>query len=247
MNKLVLILTALLFLSLMPGKFKENQKRYSRVRTAYAEKEAGVIKLLTEKSVEIEKLEIYLRAFKYEKEIELWARNKGEKKFKLIKIYDVCRTSGRLGPKRKEGDFQIPEGFYHIDAFNPASSYYLSMRINYPNKSDRILGYKQKLGGNICIHGNCVTIGCLPITDNEIKELYLFCIEAKDCGQSNIPVTVYPARLTNNNYKNLVEKYNSEKDKVNLWTDLKAAYDKFSESKSLPTVTFLQSGRHEIK
>jgi murein L,D-transpeptidase YafK len=247
MRKFLIIFASLLFLSFTSGKFKEQQKKYSRVRTAYSEKEAGMKKLLTDHSIQIENFVIYLRAFKYEKEIELWAKNKSDESFKLIKTYDVCRTCGKLGPKRREGDLQIPEGFYHIDAYNPASSYYLSMRINYPNKSDKILGYKPKLGGNICIHGNCVTIGCLPITDDKIKELYIFCIEAKDRGQNKIPVTVYPAKLTDKNFKTLSTKYASETQKVNLWTDLKVAYDNFKESKQLPTITFLPNGRHEIK
>ena len=246
MKKLIILLTTLLFVSFYPGNFKDEQRRYSRVRTAYSEKEAGIKKLLQINSIQIENLRIYMRVFKYEKELELWAKNKDDTSFKLLKTYDICRTCGALGPKRQQGDRQIPEGFYHIDAFNPASSYYLSMRINYPNKSDKILGVSSNLGGNICIHGACVTIGCLPITDEQIKELYIFCVESKDKGQENIPVTVYPARLTDTNYGNLTTKYASELDKVNLWTDLKVAYDDYIMTKRLPTITFLDNGRHAI-
>ena len=102
-------------------------------------------------SIDIDKLRIYLRAFKDEKKIELWAKNFTDSKYKLIKVYKICRTSGDLGPKREQGDRQIPEGFYHINRFNPYSNFLLSLGLNYPNKSDRILGEKGNLGNDIFI------------------------------------------------------------------------------------------------
>ena len=246
MYKYSILFIAISLFSFTSGSFKTEQRRYSRVRTAYAEKEAGMKKLLLAHSIQLEHLEVYLQVFKAEQELELWAKNKSDQTFKRIKTYKVCRTVGILGPKRKEGDLQIPEGFYHIDAYNPASSYYLSMRINYPNKSDRILGYQPRLGGNICIHGACVTIGCVPITDAYIKELYLFCIEAKDKGQHKIPVSIYPCHLSDRNFTALQNKYHSDKDKLNLWTDLKSAYQQFVQTKQLPNITFLPNGRHVI-
>lgn len=226
--------------------FKENQLKYSRVRQAYKEKESSMVSLLKNKEVDRNELKIYLRAFKNEKQIELWGKNSSDKKYTLIKTYEVCQTSGSLGPKRKEGDLQIPEGFYHIDRFNPYSNFYLSLGINYPNKSDRILGVKNKLGGDIFIHGACVTIGCLPITDDQIKELYIFCIEAKNNGQLKIPVTIFPSRLTDSEYKRLSDKYKSDVDKIGLWTDLKKSYQIFNETKQLPSIGFLNSGRHNV-
>ena len=167
----------ILFLILWPfqsDSFKNDQLKYSRVRQAYEDKEENMSSLLRNKGIDKRKMRIYLRAFKSEKQIELWGKNDSGTKYKLIKTYSVCRTSGRTGPKRKQGDSQIPEGFYHIDRFNPFSNYYLSLGINYPNKSDKILGNKRDPGDNIFIHGGCVTIGCLPITDDQIKELYIF-------------------------------------------------------------------------
>ncbi|MEL7001934.1 MAG: L,D-transpeptidase family protein [Bacteroidota bacterium] len=226
--------------------FKEQQLRYPRVRQAYADKEVSVKKLLNEKSLKSEKLSIYIRAFKEEQKIELWGKNESQEIYKLIKEYEVCQTSGVLGPKRKEGDRQIPEGYYHINIFNPSSNFYLSLGVNYPNKSDRILGVENKLGGDIFIHGSCVTIGCLPITDDQIKELYIFCVEAKNSGQTTIPVTIFPKRLTLGNYQSLVTQYKSERDKLNLWEDLKLGYDYFQENKKLPHIQFLSNGRHRI-
>jgi len=245
--KLLIFIASLLLHSPSSTGFKNQQLKYPRVRQAYVEKEASIKKLFQSNEVDLDEMEIYLRAFKHEKQLELWAKNKVAKKFKLIKTYKVCRTCGELGPKRRQGDLQIPEGFYHIDAFNPASAYHLSMRINYPNKSDKILGYKPNLGGNICIHGACVTIGCLPLTDDKIKELYIICIEAKNQGQSKIPVTFYPAHLNDDNFKALKNQYSYDQGRVNLWNDLKEAYQLFGQSKQLPGITFLPDGRHQIQ
>ncbi|WP_075589741.1 L,D-transpeptidase family protein [Labilibacter marinus] len=246
MKKVVVVLACLILMSFVSDGFKAEQKRYPRVRKAYEEKGASVNQILEATSIKVDELEIYIRVFKHSKELELWGKAKKDSTFKILKIYDICKTCGLLGPKRQQGDMQIPEGFYHIDAFNPASNFHLSMRVNYPNKSDRILGVKGKLGGNICIHGACVTIGCMPITDAQIQELYLFCIEAKNNGQVKIPVSIFPARLGDNNMNVLKDKYASDKSKLDLWEDLKQAYDKFNESKKLPSIQFLVNGRHMV-
>jgi murein L,D-transpeptidase YafK len=227
--------------------YKDSQMKYSRVRQAYRDKEANMTALLQNNKIDKNALRIYLRAFKSEEEIELWGKNDADKNYILIKTYNVCRTSGELGPKRKQGDLQIPEGFYYINRFNPYSNFYLSLGINYPNISDRILGVKGDLGGDIFIHGACVTIGCLPITDDQIKELYIFCVEAKNNGQSRIPVTIFPSKLTETEFKRLNDKFGSDSDRIGLWTDLKKGYDIFNETKQLPAIRFLDSGRHDVK
>lgn len=230
----------------LSDSFKSDQKRYSRVRVAYAEKEQIMLDLLKAKGIETKNLQIYLRAFKFGKKIELWAKNSSDDKYQLIKEYKVCRTCGKLGPKRQQGDMQIPEGFYFIDRFNPSSNYHLSLGLNYPNKSDQILGTKGKLGGDIFIHGSCVTIGCLPITDDQIKELYLFCIEAKNSGQSKIPVHIFPTVLSNKNINVLKEKYSKDSDKLILWNSLEEAYNQFNKTKQMPKVRFLNDGKHVV-
>lgn len=173
------------------------------------------------------------------------AKGASDVPYKLIREYDVCQTSGQLGPKRKQGDRQIPEGYYHIDRFNPHSAFYLSLGLNYPNRSDRVLG-NQNPGGDIFIHGACVTIGCLPITDDKIKELYVFCVEARSSGQRTIPVTIFPTRMTEAKYRDLRARHSSDPDKLGLWADLKEGYDHFNETKSLPSIGFLNNGRHSV-
>ncbi|WP_157754656.1 hypothetical protein [Salinivirga cyanobacteriivorans] len=91
-----------------------------------------------------------------------------------------------------------------------------------------------------------MTIGCIPITNDYIKELYLICIEARNSGQDNIPVTIFPARLDRERYDALCIKYNDDKDKLSLWSDLKNGYDIFNRTKQLQTIVFLADGRHTV-
>lgn len=234
------------FSTAVNDSFKKDQKRYPRVRTAYSEQEQRMLEVLATKSVRVKELEIYLRAFKAEKKLELWGKNRTDTSFKLLEVFEVCQTSGKLGPKRMQGDSQIPEGFYHIDRFNPYSRFYLSLGINYPNQSDRILGKKGTLGGDIFIHGSCVTIGCLPIQDDPIKALYLYCIEAKNNGQQKIPVTIFPTELTTENYNALRKEFATETANLALWEALEKDYDLFNGSHQLSKVTFLVNGSHKI-
>jgi len=226
--------------------FKQEQLAYPRVRHAYEEAGDWMDSMLTDHQIDNDGMELYLRAFKQEKEIEVWARNKGDSRYIKLQEYKVCRTSGTLGPKRQQGDLQIPEGFYHVAVFNPASSFHLSMCINYPNRSDRILGVQGNLGGNICIHGSCVTIGCLPLTDHIIKQLYILCVEAKNGGQSRIPVTIYPVRMTPLNFTILSWLNSKSQDNLNLWADLRTEYEHFQSTNEKPGIIFLDNGQHRI-
>ncbi len=246
----VIFLVALVFLANFSNgqsDFKADQKRYPRVRTAYSENYDQIKRDLKLVGIEIDQLEVYLRIFKYEKELELWGREQSSGAFQKLKTYTVCATSGALGPKREQGDRQIPEGYYHINRFNPSSNYYLSMGINYPNCSDRTLGVQHNLGGAIFIHGDCVTIGCIPLTDEWIKELYVYCVEAKNNGQQTIPVTLFPARLTDAKWRILKHEFKSNTEYIHLWSDLKKGFDLFNTSKTLPTIRFLESGRYAVE
>ena len=168
-------LLALFFVSsvaqVKTSEFKAAQLKYSKVKDAYDTKWPKLKEDLKSVKINTESYDIYLRAFKNEKKVEVWLKNPGDKKYTLFKTYDICASSGDLGPKRMEGDGQVPEGFYTIDLFNPTSNYYLSMRVSYPNTSDDILKTGKHAGGAIMMHGNCVTIGCMPMTDDKIKEL----------------------------------------------------------------------------
>lgn len=241
-----LLFATVLLLTAASLSFKSEQKKYPRVKSAYEAKETFITRQLAAKGIKIAApVQIYLRAFKEETIIELWAKNNTSSTFQLVDSFEVCSMSGTIGPKRKQGDRQVPEGFYHIDRFNPASSFHLSLGINYPNASDKIIGNSNSnLGGDIFIHGSCVSIGCLAITDDQINELYLYAVEAYNGGQTKIPVTVFPARLTTINYKRLIHDVPEQKE---LWTELKTAYNIFNTTKKLPAISFLETGRHVIK
>ncbi|MEN8156862.1 MAG: L,D-transpeptidase family protein [Bacteroidota bacterium] len=240
-------LLSLAYASLAQSGFRESQQRYPRVRQAYAEKWELLESMILEREIRRESLELYLVVYKYEKRLEAWGRNRGEQQFKLLKAYDICAVSGRLGPKRRQGDSQIPEGFYHINIFNPSSNFYLSLGLNYPNQSDRILSDREHPGGDIYIHGACVTIGCIPITDAMIKELYPLCVEARNNGQTRIPVTIYPAKMDPGNRGLLARARGETPDRSNLWEAMQQAYDLFQETHSFPSITFLSDGRHQVR
>jgi murein L,D-transpeptidase YafK len=223
--------------------FKETQLTHTRVKSAYQEKEEIVKNYFAEKGISYNGFNLFIRGFKKEQKLEIWIREKNKTVFILLQVYDFCTTSGTLGPKRKEGDLQIPEGIYHINHFNPASNFHLSLGINYPNTSDKILGNKLRPGGSIYIHGNCVTIGCIPITDDKIKELYTLAVEARNNGQSRIPVHVFPARLGNEELEILKSEYSNE-SLIEFWENLKAVYDSFESTKQLKGFSISETGKY---
>lgn len=226
--------------------FKQKQLEFSKVKTAYREKEKTMLESLSRSGIDVNKLEICLRAFKREKVLELWARSKQNSEFKHLRDFDICTSSGTLGPKRKEGDMQVPEGFYYIAHFNPESNFYLSLGINYPNASDKLLSDKMHPGGAIYVHGNCVTIGCIPITDDKIKELYIYAVEARNNGQMQIPVSIFPCRMDDKSYALIKEEYAGNKHLIDFWNNLKPGYDYFQVHKHLPKISVLKSGLYSF-
>ena len=167
-----------------PRNFKTEQMSFPRVKAAFERKESLVREMFQRSSLNYPRVQILIRVFKSEGLLELWGADSTSSKYKLVKTYKVCASSGGLGPKRSQGDGQVPEGFYQIERFNPMSNYHLSLGIDYPNRSDKILGRSRNLGGDIFIHGNCVTVGCVPLGDDAIEELYLIAVEARNAGQS---------------------------------------------------------------
>jgi murein L,D-transpeptidase YafK len=163
----------------------------------------------------------------------------------LYKTYDICKLSGKLGPKRKEGDFQVPEGYYEIVDFNYHSKYLLSLGINYPNESDKILSSYPKLGGSIYIHGNCVSVGCIAMGNENIKEIFSMCEIAKNKGQSHIPVHIYPINYNNSSsilYLNGIME--NKKDLSLFEMNLKEGFDLFEQNKIPPSISIDSNGQY---
>lgn len=228
-------------------KFKKDQMRYSRVRAAFANCEAVLTASLEKRGLPELGLPIYLRAIKDEQVLEVFVQEDSTNTWQLFRSYKFCSNSGEIGPKRQQGDMQIPEGLYHVDRFNPHSYFYLSLGINYPNKSDKLRKTGRDPGGDIFIHGDCVTIGCIPITDKYIEEVYVMAVEAKNAGQSKIPVHFYPSRLTPDGLTALKSKYPAKEQHFQLWDELAEAYQHFDEKKELPTFGFSTEGAYVVK
>ena len=190
---------------------------------------------------------MYVRAFKLERQLEVWIKNEYAEAFQLFKVYKVCATSGTVGPKRKEGDKQIPEGFYYINEFNPNSNYHLALGLNYPNASDAILSDQDKPGGDIYIHGNCVTIGCLPLTDSLIEQVYYLASVVKDQGQDFIPVHIYPLRFDNSkSIEQFVVKTKNKADVQKFAQSIKDAYEYFEDTHQLPAIMVTKKGEYLV-
>ena len=215
----------------------------TRVEIAYHQYFDLLERKLSEDGIKIENINLFIRAFKKEEILEVWAKNNADDNFIKIKDYAFCASSGTLGPKRKEGDGQIPEGFYHIDRFNPKSKFYLSLGLNYPNASDFILGDPEKPGGDIFIHGGCSTVGCIPLTDEKIKELYVLASEAKKNGQQQIPVHIFPFKMTDDNLKKYVQTYPHFQV---FWEDLQVGFLFFEENKKYPLFSVLSNGDYQF-
>lgn len=228
-------------------EFKRDQKRQRRVQIAYKEKQVAMEKLFAVQKLPFPPTRLLIRIFKADGQLELWSAPSDSEPYLLVKSYPVCAASGKLGPKRQEGDLQVPEGFYFIDSFNPQSNFFLSMRVNYPNQSDRILGSKWDLGGLIYIHGSCVTIGCVPLTDEGIKELYLVAVEARSAGLRKIPVHIFPTRLDAEGMEKLAKLAKDSPDAEKLldfWKNLQPGYEYFETKHQLLKVTVDGKGRY---
>ena len=190
---------------------------------------------------------MYLRSFKYDRQLELWVKGRSTDPYRLYKTFRVCMQSGTMGPKRMEGDYQVPEGFYHINDFNPNSLFHLSLGLNYPNGSDRILSDSLMPGSNIYIHGNCVSTGCIAIGDDPMEELFYIASVVKEQGQEFIPVHVFPVNYKN---KKSYEYYNAVITKVpslaHFSNNIRIVYDYFESRRQLPFIMVNNKGEYVI-
>ena len=187
-----------------------------------------MVKDIQSKNMDME-LPILVRLFKEESELEIWKQDR-EGRFALLKTYPICRWSGELGPKVKEGDRQAPEGFYSITPgqMNPNSQYYLSFDLGYPNAFDRAHG---RTGAQLMVHGDCSSRGCYSMTDEQISEIYALGRDSFFGGQKSFQVQAYPFRMT---AKNLARHRNSPH--LAFWKMLKKGNDHFEVSKLEPKV-----------
>lgn len=203
-------------------------------------------RLFKEKRLPYPPRNLLLLAFKKEAQLELWAGTGDHSALTLVKTYAICATSGNLGPKRRFGDEQVPEGFYDLDWFNPQSNFYLSMHISYPNAADRVLKTLPNPGGDIFLHGNCVTIGCIPITDDGIKEAYWLGVLAHSSGQTGLPIYIFPARLTEAGLRALEEQQHPDAKTLAFWRNLQDGFSRFENEHKPLRVSVRGDGRYEF-
>jgi murein L,D-transpeptidase YafK len=225
--------------------FVDLQKSQARPADALKRKGDTLQKQFEAKGLQWPAKYIYIRSFKYDGQLEVWTKNERKEQYKLFKTYKVCALAGTLGPKRMQGDYQVPEGFYYINEFNPNSNYYLSLGLNYPNQSDKILSDVYKPGGEIYIHGSCVTVGCIPVTDQQIDEIYLIAAYAKNAGEDYIPVHIYPIRFNNKKSVEYLNNLTKNDAQLKMFADnLERVYDHFESTRQLPVIMTNNSGAY---
>src|SRR5712672_672284 len=176
---------------------------------------------------------ILVRLFKQEAELEVWKQDRSGR-FALLKTYPICRWSGDLGPKVREGDRQAPEGFYAITPaqMNPQSAYYLSFNTGYPNAFDKALG---RTGSQLMVHGDCSSRGCYAMTDEQIAEIYSLGRESFFGGQRAFQLQAYPFKMTPVN----MAKHRNNPN-MPFWKMIKEGWDHFEVTRQEPKVDFCE-------
>ena len=191
-----------------------------------------LIAAMVEKDMDLQS-PILIRLFKQEAELEIWKQDRSGR-FALLKTYPICRWSGDLGPKVREGDRQAPEGFYSITPgqMNPQSAYYLSFNTGYPNAYDQALGHT---GSQLMVHGDCSSRGCYAMTDEQIMEIYALGRESFFGGQKAFQFQAYPFRMTPIN----MAKHRNNPN-MPFWKMIKEGYDHFEVTRQEPKVNFCE-------
>lgn len=193
--------------------------------------------ILTDKKQKLVGQPVYLRIFKQDSIVELYALKKN--KYELVDVYPICRFSGGLGPKKRLNDLKSPEGFYQFNAdnLNPNSKFHLSFNIGYPNAFDKDHGYT---GEHLMVHGGCLSEGCYAIGNENIEEVYYFINQAIANGQRNIDIHIFPFKMTEENLR--IHRLSSDYD---FWLQLKPGYDYFEENQ-LPPFIYISNKRYFI-
>ena len=227
--------------------FAEQQLNFDRVAVAKKRCDAKVRRMFKDSGLKDPRF-IYWRSFKLEDEIELWGADTASGPYKRIKTYKICKGSGDLGPKRKFGDMQVPEGLYYIERFNPNSNFHLSLKVAYPNESDMMLGDKENPGNEIYIHGGCASVGCMPMTDSTVDEIYWITVLAQNYQGKNakIPIDIFPCHFNKKNWNYLKTNYGHKPALLKFWQNLEEAYVFFAEKKISPGYWVDQKGRYVI-
>lgn len=185
--------------------------------------------------------ELYVRAFKLQQVLEVWGSG-GKGPLQLLATYAFTANSGGPGPKRREGDGQIPEGLYLVERMNPQSSYHLSLGINYPNASDLVRSDKKRPGFDIFIHGGDQSVGCIALGDAAIEEVYLLAHDTWKEHAAAVRVDIFPARFDDS--PEWLALQTAEPGHEEFWKELRPAYDAFETSRETPRFRVDANGRY---
>jgi len=189
---------------------------------------------------------LFVMAFKRERTLELWGFSASRGRYVRVAAYPVLAASGDLGPKRRAWDHQVPEGFYHLVHLNPESLYHLSLQLDYPNRSDRLLGDQADAGSDIFIHGDRVSDGCLPIGDRAVEQLYLAVLDSRAAGHP-VPMAIFPCRFSDGGCASLLRQREAgRRDLAALWDRLAAGFELFERTGRPPRVTVDGAGRYVL-
>jgi murein L,D-transpeptidase YafK len=180
---------------------------------------------------------VFIRIFKEDAKLELWMKAGG--RWGLFQSYDICRFSGKLGPKLATGDRQAPEGFYRVGLgqLNPASRHHLSFNLGFPNAYDRAQG---RTGSYLMVHGGCSSIGCYAVTDAGVDDIYRLVEAALRGGQGAVEVHIFPFRMTAAN----MARHGGSRW-AGFWRDLKTGYDHFEAKRQVPEIS-VAKGRYRL-
>jgi len=230
MKKSFLIITVLLIFNLskaqVPSSSRSIEAMRQRITTLTTKADSFVLRLGDP---------VFMRIFKESNELEVWIRN--DTRYQLFKKYTICYYSGSLGTKTKTGDGQAPEGFYQIfpTSMNPNSDYHLSFNIGYPNAYDLVHRYT---GSDIMVHGECVSIGCYAMGNDNIEEIWTIMVKAFEKGQRNIPLHIFPFRMTTENLQR-----NTDSTWAGFWMNLQEGYRHF-ENNHVPPMVVVSRGKY---
>ncbi|KEG21306.1 L,D-transpeptidase family protein [Bartonella bacilliformis] len=218
----------LVFLLLVTGILAACQGRFVRHHKSEQPLPKNILSKMAKFNID-QYAPIMMRFFKKENIAEIWKQNR-EGRFVLITHYKICKWSGKLGPKYKEGDYQAPEGFYMVrsNQMNPRSKYYLSFNIGFPNLYDQVNG---RTGSYLMVHGGCASVGCYSMNDKNMAQIYAFARDAFRGGQRAFSLHAFPFRMTDANMA-----HHRASPHYPFWKMLKEGYDFFEKYRKLPVI-----------
>lgn len=216
----------------MPTNYAADPKWSSDERRAAAAKRRPVVEgLFQQAGLTMPAAQVLIRVFKQENELELWAADKADGQLVKVATYGICYASGTIGPKKREGDGQVPEGIYTVPAYTSTWKYHLMMYLDYPNPTDRARN-RQNPGSDIYIHGNCASIGCISMSDERVEEIWEATTGLQGKPNARVHVHVFPAR----DIGALISS-NTMPEHHELWRDLQQISDTFLRDRRIPKVT----------